>query len=388
MAPDDTAGDMWFRLLAAAGKARHPSLSLARFVADVDTLPKDGHFSDDDVPSGERESARLRRAALIVAAMDVVDRCIDDLQSNEFGDGQLPDAEDAKDSFVYEWFPQRHRRTYDEGFFRKVMVTAVQVAADLANPEGSDASCTAEEIVRHAVGTIAGEICEAAGLGEPWISPDEYLLEDTDFEFLYSEDTDGLEDDPGAQAAIGIEVLPPRDWFAPFNDSRVVHPYAETPSSTASLHDLYQRLGPNDGPHDSLADHITDASEPIASMAAGSEIVALARQTATSSVDGRWIPDDVGREASFAALVLAAAPCRGSGWLDWEPYDGAGSVRAEPVIQLTPHRHFPFGDDEPWVDAAIGHGRSLAIPLRFVVSYRADPNVRERRERTFSDLMP
>jgi len=41
---------------------------------------------------------------------------------------------------------------WGEDFFRKVMVTAVQVAADLADPRGGPASCTAEEIVRHAVG--------------------------------------------------------------------------------------------------------------------------------------------------------------------------------------------------------------------------------------------
>jgi hypothetical protein len=93
MASGDASGDMWFRLLAAAGKARHPSLSLARFVADVDVLPEDGDFSDDDVPPGEHEPARLRRAALIVAATDVVDRCIDDLQLIEFRDDQLPDVD-------------------------------------------------------------------------------------------------------------------------------------------------------------------------------------------------------------------------------------------------------------------------------------------------------
>jgi hypothetical protein len=47
----------------------------------------------------------------------------------------------------------------------------------------------------------------------------EYLIEDTDFEFVYSEQMDGLEDGPGAQAAFGIDVWP----------SRVVRPYAETP---------------------------------------------------------------------------------------------------------------------------------------------------------------
>lgn len=89
--------------------------------------------------------------------------------------------------------------------------------------------------------------------------------------------------------------------------------------------------------------------------------------------DGLWVADDGDRERSFGALAAAAAADTGSGWLRWEPHDSAGTVRAEPVITLSAHRHFPAGQDEPWVHAAIGRGRMLAIPLRFVVSYRPDP---------------
>jgi hypothetical protein len=327
-------------LRAAAGKARHPDLVLWRFVADMDVLPDDDDISDDDVPAGEREPAVLRRAALLVAAVDVVDRCIDDLQLIEFGDDQQPDADGAADSFVYEWFPGRHRDAYDEDFFRKVMVTSVQVAADLADPQGGLASCTAEEIVRHAVGVIAGELCETAGLGKPWLDPDEYLLEDADFEFLYGEDMDGLEDDPGMQAALNIDVPPVQDWFSPFNSTRVVHPYTETPSSAPVLHDLYPRLGPDGDPSVVLAPGIVDAATPVASFAAGSEIVALARQAAAPG-NGQWVADDADPERSFAALVTAAAAGEGNGWLEWEPHDGADSVRTDPVIALTAHRLSP-----------------------------------------------
>jgi hypothetical protein len=164
MPSDAVAASVRSRLFAAVGKARHPNLVLWRFVADMDVLPDADEISEDDVPAGEREPAELRRAALLVAAVDVIHRCIDDLQLTEFGDDQRPDAEEAEDSFVYEWFPGRHRGAYDEDFFREVMVTAVQVAADLADPRGGPASCTAEEIVRHAVGVIAGTVRG----GRPW----------------------------------------------------------------------------------------------------------------------------------------------------------------------------------------------------------------------------
>jgi hypothetical protein len=51
--------------------------------------------------------------------------------------------------------------------------------------------------LRHGVGVIAREFCEAVGLGKPWLDPDEYLLEDADFEFLYGQDMDGLGKRPG-----------------------------------------------------------------------------------------------------------------------------------------------------------------------------------------------
>jgi hypothetical protein len=386
MPSDAVADSVRSRLLAEAGKARHPDLVLWRFVADMDVLPDDDEISEDDVPAGEREPAELRRAALLAAAVDVIDRCIDDLQLIEFGDDQQPDADEAADSFVYEWFPGRHRDAYDEDFFRKVMVTAVQVAADLADPQGGPASCTAEEIVRHAVGAIAGELCEAAGLDKPWLDPDEYLLEDADFEFLYGTDMDGLENDPGMQAALNIDVPPVRNWFSPFNSSRIVHPYTETPSGAPILHDLYPRLGPDASPSVILASEDIDKAAPLTSFAAGSEVVALARQAAIPG-NGQWVADESDPECSFAALLTAAAVGEGSGWLEWEPHDGADSIRTEPVIALTAHRHFPVGEDEPWVHAAIGGGRFLAIPLRFVVSYRPDPQVRRRWEQRFNDLL-
>lgn len=371
------------RLASMAGKARHPALSLPRFVVDPDILGDDEDEDDDRISAGERQPAMLRRAALLVAALDIIDHCIDDLQFLEFEDG-VPDPDYVEESFVYERFPVRYRAAYDDVFFRKVLVTAIKVANDLADPDGDDASCIAEEIIRQAIGQDAMEICEEAGLGRPWLDPDEYLQEDADFEFLYSKQMDGLENDPAAQAGFGITVPAVDDWFTPFNDVRLVHPYAETESTVPEVHDLLLRLGAGD-PREVLVPEIVDAAAPIASFAPGSEVIALARRAAVAG-DSMWVADDSDRERSFKALVSAAAADAGSGWLEWEPHVGADTVRTEPVVILTPHRHFPIGDDEPWVDAAIGGGRMLAIPLRSVVSYRPDPEVRRRWEQAFENL--
>jgi hypothetical protein len=126
------------------------------------------------------------------------------------------------------------------------------------------------------------------------------LLEDADFEYLYDDDMDGLEDDPATQAALGVDVVPIADWFTPFNDTRVVHPYVETSRSSAVLRDLLQRLGEHD-PAVVLAGDITDAAAPIASLAPGSTIVALVR-SAGAGDQGPWIP-----RASLPLHPLTAA---------------------------------------------------------------------------------
>lgn len=127
------------RLLAARGKVRHPDLGLWRFVADAEVLsdPEGDEWTDGSVPEDERESAELRKASLLVAATDIVDWCIDDIQMIEFADDEWPEDDSVEESFVYAWFPRRHRRAYDEDFFRKVLIIAVQVAAVLADPQGA-----------------------------------------------------------------------------------------------------------------------------------------------------------------------------------------------------------------------------------------------------------
>jgi len=383
-------------LARVAHRVRHPDLPLVAFAAEIPDVPdlaalldsddedEEIEITDADLSAEEREAARLRRAALMVAAIQVVDQCIDDLQVIDFGDPALL-ADEAADSFVYEWFPPRHRDAYDETFFRKVLVSAVRVADDLADPGAGHASCTAEEIIRHAIGMIAVELCEVADLGQPWAEADELLLEDVDFEYLYDESMDGLEDDPGTQAGLGLHVPPVSDWFAPFNKTRFVHPYAETTSTASRAHDLHLRLDGDMHPSDLVDSPAVKDSSPVGSFAAGSEIVTLARGIADRSDEGLWVADDADRERSFALLVaIASADEGGCGWLEWEPYEDAGTVRTDPVVMLTPQRHFPVGEDEPWLSAAVGGNHILAVPLRFVVSYRPDPDVRRQWNEKFA----
>jgi hypothetical protein len=75
-------------------------------------------------------------------------------------------------------------------------------------------------MLRGYTGRLAPELCDDAGLGEPLLHPGEMLLADTDFENLFVDAIDGLEDDPAQQAAISVELAPLNDWLTPFNPDR------------------------------------------------------------------------------------------------------------------------------------------------------------------------
>lgn len=234
-------------LAATAHRARHPAAPLAHFAADPVELLEDFDGEDEadlDLPPAALEEARRRQAALLVAATGIIDRCIDDLRELEFGDDGLPDPDQAEESFVFERFPARHRASYDEVFFRKVLVTVVKVAQDLADPNGEPAACTAEEIVRDAVIDEALRLCEAAGLGRPWLHPSETLLEDTDFEYLFAADMDGHRGRPRAagrsrrlhpQRRRLVHTIQPRPDRPPVHRDRAQRPERGTrPPRTAA----------------------------------------------------------------------------------------------------------------------------------------------------------
>jgi hypothetical protein len=377
-------------LAQAVEDIRHPALSLSCFTPY--SVDEDAVLDDDDIaPAVSPEevcAARLRRATLAVAAVSVVERCLDDLAGLSFDDDGMPDPEEAGDSFVYEYFPPRHRRAYNEAFFRKVLVTAVKVSQDLADPHGGPAACTVEEILRSSIGREALVLCEESGLGIPCVHPDEILLEDVDFEFLYDKDMDGLESDPAHQAAIQVDLPDLADWFTPFNEDRIVHPYARTePSGEHELHDLRRRFGelPAEA-RDGLESAKIDDPSPVASFEASSDVVALARTAAVGAETREWVADPHNAEESFAELVrLSTLSEGGGGWLTWEPFENADRVRTDGISSLTPHRHFPIGHDVPWVDVSLGV-QLVAVPLSVVVSYRPDPDVRRRWNEAFSSL--
>jgi hypothetical protein len=102
------------------------------------------------------------------------------------------------------------------------------------------------------------------------------------------------------------------------------------------------------------------------------------------------VADDTAPEESFAALVVAVSRTEeGSGWLTWEPHEGADTVRTDAVVFFAPHRHFPLGEDEPWADTALGGGpfggRAPEV-CRHLPPRSGGPPALERRFRKPGDL--
>jgi hypothetical protein len=366
-----------------ADRARHPALELDRFTDDLDD-ELDLMWPDD------RQRAMRRRACLMYAADMVLDQVMEDLQTVEWDpDSGRPLPGTVEGCLVWARFPPRFQTSYDGTFFRWVLVSAVTVAYDLARPDGGEAACTAEEVLRNIIAEMADAVMDDAGLGHGWSDLTEMLLEDLDFLDLYDESMDGIEHDPATQAAFDRTSPSVENWFTPFNDDRVVHPYAETTETGPREHDLRLRLRGDEDAYTRAHDPaLIDDPAHVAGFPATSEAVERARELEHSSGDGaedRWVADASVPQSSFADLtrITGAAAEHGSGWLSWEPHEGADIVGTDAVIQLTPHRHFPVGEDVPWVNVSFG-GVMMSVPLTAVVAYRPDPEVRRRWNSAFS----
>lgn len=96
---------------------------------------------------------------------------------------------------------------------------------------------------------------------------------------------------------------------------------------------------------------VTEIREVLRAWLSGRGLRKVAEQAGVDRKTGRRYVDAavtaglVRAESSFADLrVKASAADHGSGWITWEPYEGADIVRTDPVVSLAPYRHFPVGE--------------------------------------------
>ncbi|GAA3128952.1 hypothetical protein JOF29_007339 [Kribbella aluminosa] len=365
-----------------ADRARNP------YIAYLGSPDDRGDWGDNPPSDADLLIERRLLGAVTLAAIHIVDECIADIQTigaAEMDPDGAPDPEIYADTFVWNYFPPRFRPSYDQQFFAKILVSAVKVSHDLANPKSDRPACIAEEIIVNAICKYAYTLMDEAGLDHD-VSLEDLILDDTNFELLFSDDMDGVEDDPAMQRSLGMWLPPVEGWFTPFNTDRVVHPYAETDATTPRVHDLYHLLDSDELRAMSRKPDVVDAPAPITGFPPISEVVHLARQT-TNADSETWVADDSDAEHSYRALVEIAQVAK-SGWLTWEPHESADVVRSDAVVRFAPHRHYPVGNDQPWAEVAMTGGVIMHIPLSAIVSYRPDPAIYERWNSMYSSLEP
>lgn len=152
----------------------------------------------------------------------LIDNIIDDLPN-------VKKPEDVEDTMLGIYLPQRYMYRYTPRFLRKFAICVITVAWKLAQPEHMMLSSLAEElaawvIIQEARRQLTDESDEE--IENPFDTFIDAYFEDTDFEYLYDDSYDGIDETELAQD-MGILSLAFKDWFSPFSDepSRTPHPF-------------------------------------------------------------------------------------------------------------------------------------------------------------------
>lgn len=152
----------------------------------------------------------------------LIDSLFDDLQN-------VKKPEDVAHTMLGIYLPERYLYKYTPRFLRKFTICIITVAWKLAQPEHMRLSSLAEElaawvIIQEATRQLEDEADEK--IENPFDAFIDEYFEDTDFEYLYDDSYDGIEETELAQI-MGISSLAFQDWFSPFSNepSRTPHPY-------------------------------------------------------------------------------------------------------------------------------------------------------------------
>jgi len=124
------------------------------------------------------------------------------------------------------YLPPRYRLQYDDVFAKKFHVCFTIAGWKLFADGEQYLSCLAEEMSVSAIIRCAEALLEVQGKKANFASFKDCVLEDADFEWLWDDSADGI-DETEIGAAMGMANLAFADWFKPFNKHRHVHPLAE-----------------------------------------------------------------------------------------------------------------------------------------------------------------
>jgi hypothetical protein len=231
-------GDITAELLTDAAKLTGLSLSRLGYEPHPDELSEDeraGLGLDDleemaAVPEEEREES-LHRAKLLAgllwhSSVILVDQLYSDLETVSELDEVT--AADISGTWVLSSLPPRFASGYNVAFVRRFIVIASDLTGTLVRGWDSP-GCIAAELALRCLLDQAETTAELYDLdfADDWRPRlEEFLLEDTDSDMLYSQRLDGFENDDEMSAELGLAPMRFKHWFDPFNVGYSVPPYA------------------------------------------------------------------------------------------------------------------------------------------------------------------
>jgi len=183
--------------------------------------------------------------ALYEANTILIDEVLEDLTDLRAGTG-------FEHLGIADYLPPRYLTRYDDEFLRRFLMCLTSVGLKLRLPGFHPLGCVAEELALHAMIERARELLEEDGEEDDYSAWEDYAFEDADFELLYDDVMDGIEESPVGRR-LGMAPMGFHDWFVPFSPPRVVHPYVDAgdvPPWDADRDEYADGRGASDGEAD------------------------------------------------------------------------------------------------------------------------------------------
>lgn len=126
------------------------------------------------------------------------------------------------------FLPSKYLPSYDQAFLRRFLVCVIVVGSKLFDRVHEHRlACTAEELALNAILTRARDVLEETEQNPvDFRYVENVAFEDADFETLFDPSLDGIEDSPSGKY-LRMVNLKLKEWFLPFSEGDVVHPYAD-----------------------------------------------------------------------------------------------------------------------------------------------------------------
>ncbi|MGW9043449.1 hypothetical protein ACWGQL_12950 [Streptomyces lydicus] len=226
------AAEVRARMLALADELRAFPPSMFGALDDDGTEHEDADYDFAISP----EDARLAAGALVYSTDILVDELFEDVQV--LAEEGATVAECKGHLWHLEDLPERYALQYDVLFARRFLVTVIAMTTRFTGGSFQQLGCVAEELALKFLLDSATVSLDTFGLLDDDVKAAldafaENVYEDADFEWLYDDSMDGIDESPAGEA-LGIAPMSIGSWFTPFNEGRFVHPYsADEPEEAA-----------------------------------------------------------------------------------------------------------------------------------------------------------